>query len=112
MKKVERRPPRKEKASAVDAPAGCGVKTEKATVKVIQTRLKSLGYYAGPVNGRKEVEWHKRIRLNIWYIDHCTFLLDVKIFFMTIFKVLSNADNENKGKTVQEQKIGEQGHAS
>ena len=34
------------------------------------------------VNGRKDVEWHKRIRLNIWYIDHCTFLLDVKIFFM------------------------------
>ena len=64
------------------------------------------------VNGRKDVEWHKRIRLNIWYIDHCTFLLDVKIFFMTIFKVLANADNENKGQTVQEQKIGEQGHAS
>ena len=64
------------------------------------------------VNGRKDVEWHKRIRLNIWYIDHCSFLLDVKIFFMTIFKVLANADNENKGKTVQEQKIGEQGHAS
>ena len=54
----------------------------------------------------------KRIRLNIWYIDHCSFLLDVKIFFMTIFKVLANADNENKGQTVQEQKIGEQGHAS
>ena len=64
------------------------------------------------VNGRKDVEWHKRIRLNIWYIDHCSFLLDIKIFFMTIFKVLANADNENKGQTVQEQKIGEQGHAS
>ncbi len=52
------------------------------------------------VHGRKDVEWHERIRLNNWYVDHCSFLLDVKIFFMTIFKVATNADNENKGATV------------
>lgn len=52
------------------------------------------------VNGRKEVEWHKRIELNVWYVDHVSFLLDVKIFFMTIFKVLRNADNVNVGSTV------------
>ena len=53
------------------------------------------------VHGRKDVEWHKRIKLNVWYIDHCSLLLDIKIFFMTIFKVLSNADNENTGETVK-----------
>lgn len=53
------------------------------------------------VHGRKDVEWHKRIEMNVWYVDHCSFALDVKIFFMTIFKVLSNADNENVGATVQ-----------
>lgn len=47
------------------------------------------------VNGRKEVEWTKRIELNVWYVDHVSFLLDLKIFFMTIFKVFTNADNEN-----------------
>lgn len=52
------------------------------------------------VHGRKDVEWHKRIELNVWYVDHVSFLLDVKIFFATIFKVLSNADNENVGETV------------
>lgn len=52
------------------------------------------------VHGRKDVEWHERIKLNVWYVDNLSFLLDVKIFFMTIFKVLSNADNENKGETV------------
>lgn len=56
------------------------------------------------VHGRKDVEWHKRIELNVWYVDHCSFLLDVKIFFITIFKVLSNADNENKAETVKEEK--------
>jgi len=52
------------------------------------------------INGRKDVEWHKRIQLNVWYVDHVSFLLDVKIFFVTILKVLRNDDNENKGETV------------
>ncbi|MBQ9367504.1 MAG: sugar transferase [Victivallales bacterium] len=53
------------------------------------------------VHGRKDVEWHHRIELNVWYVDHCSFWLDVKIFFMTIFKVATNADNENKGETLK-----------
>ena len=57
------------------------------------------------VNGRKGVEWHERIRLNNWYVDHCSFLLDVKIFFMTIAKVLSNADNANTVETVKKKTI-------
>lgn len=52
------------------------------------------------VNGRKGVEWHKRIDLNVWYVDHLSAWLDIKIFFMTIFKVFTNADNENVGATV------------
>ena len=54
------------------------------------------------VHGRKDVEWNKRIQLNVWYVEHLTFWLDVKVFFMTIFKVFTNADNENKGATVVE----------
>lgn len=53
------------------------------------------------VNGRKEVEWNKRIKLNVWYVDNVSFLLDLKILFMTVFKVLSNANNENNGETVK-----------
>ena len=52
------------------------------------------------VNGRKDVEWHKRIELNVWYVENLSFILDCKIFFLTFSKVLTNADNENKGKTV------------
>ena len=52
------------------------------------------------INGRKDVEWHKRIQLNNWYVDHVSFRLDMKIFIRTIYKVLTNADNENKEKTV------------
>ena len=52
------------------------------------------------VNGRKGVEWNRRIELNVWYVDNVSFLLDMKILFMTVAKVLTNADNENTGATV------------
>lgn len=51
------------------------------------------------INGRKEVEWTKRIELNIWYVNHMSFLLDLRIFIKTVFKVFSNADNENTTET-------------
>ena len=51
------------------------------------------------INGRKDVEWNKRIELNVWYTRNISFSLDFKIFFISIFKVLKNADNENTGET-------------
>lgn len=53
------------------------------------------------VNGRKGVEWHKRIELNCWYVDNVSLALDVKIFFLTIFKVFTNADNVNTEETLK-----------
>ena len=52
------------------------------------------------VNGRKTVEWNRRIELNVWYADHVSLWLDIKILFMTVFKVFANKDNENVGATV------------
>ena len=52
------------------------------------------------INGRKSVEWNQRIKFNVWYVDNVSFGLDFKIFFLTIFKVFTNADNENNGATV------------
>ena len=51
------------------------------------------------VNGRKEVPWPERIELNVWYSENMSLWLDIKIFFMTIFKVATNANNENIGET-------------
>lgn len=53
------------------------------------------------VNGRKDVEWHKRIEMNVWYTEHMSLWLDLKILFMTVFKVLTNADNVNEGATLE-----------
>lgn len=52
------------------------------------------------VNGRKDVEWNRRIQLNIWYVDHMSLWLDLKILFLTVYKVFTNADNENTEATV------------
>lgn len=52
------------------------------------------------VNGRKEVEWHKRIALNVWYVEHESLWLDIKILFLTFIKVFANADNVNTGRTL------------
>ena len=53
------------------------------------------------IHGRKDVEWHHRIELNVWYVNHVRFSLDLKIFFVTIWKVLKNEDNENKEETLK-----------
>ena len=52
------------------------------------------------VNGRRTVEWHKRIELNVWYAENVSFWLDCKIVVLTGLKVLLGVDNENIGASV------------
>lgn len=39
------------------------------------------------VNGRNAISWTKKFELDVWYVDHCSFLLDLKIISLTIKKV-------------------------
>lgn len=39
------------------------------------------------VNGRNAISWQKKFELDVWYVDHCSFLLDVKIIVLTLMKV-------------------------
>lgn len=39
------------------------------------------------VNGRNAISWTKKFELDVWYVDHCSFLLDLRIFLLTIRKV-------------------------
>ena len=38
-------------------------------------------------HGRNAISWTEKFKLDVWYVDHCSFLLDLKIVFMTIRKV-------------------------
>lgn len=41
------------------------------------------------VNGRNAISWIEKFELDVWYVDHCSFLLDLKILFLTIKKVFA-----------------------
>lgn len=44
------------------------------------------------VNGRNNVTWTEKFKLDVWYVDHCSLWLDVRIFFMTLKNVLTSKD--------------------
>lgn len=52
------------------------------------------------VNGRKTVEWPRRIELSVYYARNLTLAFDIKILALTVLKVLRHEDNENTGATV------------
>ena len=76
---------------------GSGVYTEEQ-FHMFDVRPGITGW--AQVHGRKGVEWHERIKMNVWYTQHVSLALDIKILFMTVFKVLRNEDNVNTGATV------------
>ena len=42
------------------------------------------------VNGRNAISWEKKFEYDVWYVDHLSFLLDVKILFLTLQKVFKS----------------------
>ena len=40
------------------------------------------------VHGRNAISWQEKFKLDVWYVDHCSLLVDIKIVFMTINKVI------------------------
>ncbi len=40
------------------------------------------------VNGRNTLQWNERFKLDVWYVENQTLLLDIKIIFLTFLKVL------------------------
>lgn len=43
-------------------------------------------------HGRNAISWHRKFELDVWYVDHVSFLTDCKIIFTTIKKVLERED--------------------
>lgn len=44
------------------------------------------------VNGRNNISWSEKFKLDVWYVDHCSLWLDIKIIFMTIKNVFAGKD--------------------
>lgn len=54
------------------------------------------------VNGRNAISWSKKFELDVWYVDHCSFLLDLKIIFLTIKKVFIREGISQEGQATIE----------
>ncbi len=71
----------------------------KEQMRMFEVRPGITGW--AQTHGRRAVDWDERIRLNIWYVDHCSLAVDCRILLDTVRKVATNADNENLGETVR-----------
>lgn len=54
------------------------------------------------VNGRNAISWTKKFELDVWYVDHCSFWLDVKIIFLTIKKVFVREGISQEGQATMD----------
>ena len=52
------------------------------------------------VNGRNSITWTKKFELDVWYVDHVSFWLDIKIIWMTVMNVIQRKDIDSGGGKV------------
>jgi sugar transferase EpsL len=54
------------------------------------------------VNGRNAISWEKKFEYDVWYVDHHSFLLDLKILWMTLLKVVCSEGVVQSGHVTME----------
>jgi sugar transferase EpsL len=50
------------------------------------------------IHGRNALDWEKRFKLDVWYVDHWSFWLDVKILLITAWKVVTREGINQPGR--------------
>ena len=60
------------------------------------------------VNGRNAITWEDKFRLDVWYVDHWSLILDVKILGLTIAKVIKREGISHPGHSTAEEFMGSQ----
>lgn len=54
------------------------------------------------INGRNSITWSEKFKLDVWYVDNCSLWLDIKIFFLTFWKVLKREGiNQSESVTME-----------
>lgn len=54
------------------------------------------------VHGRNAISWTEKFKLDVWYVDHCSFFLDLEIILMTIKKVIAREGISQEGHATME----------
>lgn len=60
------------------------------------------------IHGRNVLDWDEKFRLDLWYVDHRTFWLDIKILFLTPWKVFKREGISQPGQATAEEFKGKQ----
>ncbi|MFY9388669.1 MAG: sugar transferase [Smithellaceae bacterium] len=55
------------------------------------------------VNGRNAITWEEKFNLDVWYVDNQSFWLDIKIIFLTIFKIFKREGINQAGQATMEE---------
>jgi len=55
------------------------------------------------VNGRNAISWNEKFMLDIWYIDHWSVWLDIKILLLTVWKVISGEGISQPGRATMDE---------
>ena len=55
------------------------------------------------INGRNSLSWEDKFKYDVWYVDHWSFLLDLKIIFLTVWKVLAREGINQPGQATAEE---------
>ncbi len=58
------------------------------------------------VNGRNAISWEEKFKLDVWYVDNQSFLLDLKILWMTFVKVFKREGISQEGQATMEEFMG------
>ena len=53
-------------------------------------------------NGRNAISWAQKFELDVWYVDNCSFLLDAKIVFLSVYKIFAREGISQEGETTME----------
>jgi sugar transferase EpsL len=56
--------------------------------------------------GRNEISWQKKFEMDVWYVDHISFVLDIKILWLTFWKVLKREGISQVGQATAEKFTG------
>jgi sugar transferase EpsL len=64
------------------------------------------------INGRNSLSWDEKFALDVWYIDHWSLLLDAKILWMTVDRVLRRTDVSSAGHATMPEFLGPSQHTS
>jgi lipopolysaccharide/colanic/teichoic acid biosynthesis glycosyltransferase len=59
------------------------------------------------INGRNALTWEDKFRLDVWYVDHWSFWLDLKILLLTLLKVFQREGINQPGYTTAEEFMGD-----